>query len=196
MSNPFDPGYYDEIDLQDAGFKSLGHHIQIARNCVITYPEKIAIGNHVRIDGFTSLIVEGAGWLNIGSFVHISGGCLLSAGAGIHLGDFSGLSQGVRIFSSYDNEPGSHFMSPFVPEEGRCRTCGTVSLGRHVIVGAGSVVLPSVSIGEGSGIGALSLVPESLESWGVYFGAPVVRLKSRSKCLLDAEAQLRAELAE
>ena len=68
-----------------------------------------------------------------------------------------------------------------------------VSLGRHVIVGSGSVILPGVVVGEGSSVGALSLVTKSLEPWGVFFGAPVRRLKSRSQRLLALEESLRAE---
>ena len=63
-------------------------------------------------------------------------------------------------------------------------------LGRHVIVGSGSVVLPGVVIGDGCSVGALSLVTKSLPEWGVYFGAPVRRLRARSKRLLELEQRL------
>lgn len=196
MKNPFDPGYYDEIDLRDAGFKSIGRDVRIAKNCTIIGLQNIEIGNNVRIDGYTTLIANGTGWLSVGSYVHIGGGSHLSAGAGIRLGDYSGLSQGVRIFSKSDDYTGKHLTNPMIPGHYKGTIEGTVSLGRHVIIGTGSIVLPNVSIGEGSSVGTLSLVLKDLDPWGVYFGVPVRRLKSRSKRLLELETQFQQELAQ
>ena len=189
--NPFNPGFYTENDLREAGFKSLGRNIQIARNCTIVGLENIQIGDNVRIDGYTSLIATGSGWLNIGSYIHIGGGCHLSAGAGIELHDFSGLSQGVRVYSKSDDYTGNSLTNATVPAKYKEITEGTVIISRHVIVGSGSVILPRVCIGEGSAIGALTLVAKNLDPWGVYFGVPAVKIKSRSKRLLELEAQLR-----
>ena len=66
-------------------------------------------------------------------------------------------------------------------------------VGRHVIIGSGSVVLPGVTIGEGSSVGALSLITKSLEEWGVYFGSPAKKIKSRRKDLLEQEQTLLAK---
>ena len=67
---------------------------------------------------------------------------------------------------------------------------GAVNLGRHVIVGSGSILLPGTAIGEGSAVGALSLVNRALDEWGVYFGIPAKRLKPRSRDLLAMEQRL------
>ena len=128
--------------------------------------------------------------LRIGSYVHIGGLCYLSAGDGICLEDFSGLSQGVRIYSRTDDYSGEHLTNPTVPERFTGITRGAVTLGRHVIVGSGSVILPKVTVGEGSSIGALSLVTKNIPPWGVYFGAPAKKIYNRSKRLLDLEAQM------
>lgn len=50
MVNPFEVGYYTEADLKDAGFKSLGNNIRIARDCTIMGLSNISIGNNVIID--------------------------------------------------------------------------------------------------------------------------------------------------
>lgn len=189
----FNSGYYNEDDLKDAGFKALGRNVRIAKNCTIIGIENIEIGNNVRIDGYCSIIASGNGWLKLGSYIHIGGYCLLSAVDGIQMDDFSGLSQGVRIYSGTDDYSGEYLTNPTVPEKYKCITRGAVILGRHVIIGSGSVVLPEVSIGEGASVGALSLVNKNLESWGVFFGCPVKRLKDRSKRLLDLEEALQQE---
>ena len=195
-TNPFNPGYYTEDDLKHAGFKSLGKNVRIAKNNTIIGLENIIIGDNVRIDGYCAIISAGDGWLNIGSYIHIGGWCYLSAGDGIEMENFSGLSQGVRIYSRTDDYSGKHLTNPTVPEKYIGITRGAVVLGRHVIIGSGAVILPKVTIGEGSSVGALSLVTNDLDPWGVYFGCPVKRLKGRSKRLLELEAELKQELAQ
>ena len=192
--NPFQPGFYSEDDLRGFGIKSVGVNVRIARNCTISGLENISIGSNVRIDGYCSIFAGGDGWLEIGSFVHIGGYAVLCCGAGIRMEDFSGISQGVRIYCGTDDYTGKTLTNPTVPKKYLGITSGTVTLKRHVIVGSGSVILPRVTIGEGSSVGALSLVTKSLPEWGVYFGCPARRIKARSKQLLERERELLAEL--
>jgi galactoside O-acetyltransferase len=193
--NPFEIGYFSEHDLKFAGFKRLGSNVRIAKNCTIIGLENIEIGDNVRIDGYCTIIAAGSGWLELGSHIHIGAYCLLSAGDGIRMADFSGLSHGVQIYSRTDDYSGKHLTNPTVPEKYTHLTRGAVTLERHVVIGAGTVVLPKVTIGEGSSIGALSLVTKSLEAWGIYFGSPVKRLKGRSKRLLELEVEFQQESA-
>jgi len=194
--NPFDPGYYNEDELKNAGFKAIGRNVQIAKNCTIIGPENVSIGDNVRIDGYCTIIAAGQGWLNIGSFIHISGYCHLSAGDGIRMDDFSAVGQGVRIYSRSDDFTGRYLTNPMVPEKFTGVTHGTVTLGRHVIIGSGTVILPKVTIGEGSSVGAMSLVNKSLEPWGIFFGCPVKKLRPRSKRLLELESEFLKEIAQ
>jgi galactoside O-acetyltransferase len=110
--------------------------------------------------------------------------------------DFSGLSQGVRIYGKTSDYSGNYLTNPTVPEKFTCITHGTVILKRHVIIGSGAVILPNVTIGEGSSVGALSLVTKSLDPWGVFFGCPAKRLKGRSRRLLELESELMKEVAQ
>ncbi len=194
MSNSFNPGYYNEEELAEFGFKSIGTNVKIAKNCTIIGISNISIGSNVRIDGNTTISAHGKGWLEIGSYIHIGGYCFLAAGEGIALKDFSGLSQGVRIYSRSDDYSGMYLVNPsVVPEKFTHITGGAVTLNKHVIIGSGTVILPKVTIGEGSAVGAQSLVTMNLNPWGVFFGCPVKRIKDRSRQLLDLEAQLLNE---
>jgi acetyltransferase-like isoleucine patch superfamily enzyme len=193
VKNPFDPGYFSENDLQQAGFKTLGKSVRIAKNCTIIGLENIEIGNNVRIDGYCSLIAANPGFLKIGSFIHIGAYSLLSAGSGITIEDFAGLSQSVKIYSQSDDYTGNHLTNPTVPEKFTGVTRGMVTVHRHVIIGSGSVILPSVTIGEGCAVGALSLVNRSLEEWGIYTGCPTKKIRDRSKQLLTLEKRLLTE---
>jgi galactoside O-acetyltransferase len=53
--------------------------------------------------------------------------------------------------------------------------------------------LPDVIIEEGSSVGALSLVRKNISSWGVYFGIPVKKIKSRYKDILKLEEKFLKE---
>tara|TARA_R110002124_G_scaffold91090_3_gene232024 strand:+ start:4157 stop:4768 length:612 start_codon:yes stop_codon:yes gene_type:complete len=194
MNSAFDPGYADTSELYGLGFKAIGENVHIAKNCTIIGKERISIGSNVRIDGPTTIVVGEDSYLEIGSFVHISGGCHLSAAVALKLGDFSGLSQGVRIFTGTDDYSGKTLTNPTVPAKYKIVRTGPVELGRHVIVGAGTVVLPGVSIGQGTSVGALSLVSTPLPEWQVCVGNPCSPIKPRKKDLLALEQELFAEL--
>lgn len=195
MSKLFGPTHYTEDDLRDEGFRALGRNVRIARNCTIVGAENISIGDNVRIDGYCTLVAAGNGYIELGSFIHIGGYCVLLAGAGITMADFSGLSWGVQVYTKSDDFSGRHLTNPTVPAHYTGVKGGKVVLERHAIVGAGSVILPKVTLGEGVAVGALSLVTKSLAAWGIYSGMPAARIKARSRDLLTLEAALRQELA-
>jgi galactoside O-acetyltransferase len=188
MSTLFHRKYYGDDELHGAGFRSLGKNVRIHQDVNIHGLENISIGSNVRIDAFASIIATGP--VKIGSYVHIASYTLLSAGEGITLADFSGLSQGVKIYTRSDDYSGHALTNPCVPAAYRRPSSGAVTLQRHVIVGAGSVILPGVTIAEGASVGALSLVTKDLPSWGIYFGSPARRIGQRARHLLELERQL------
>ncbi|WP_291857885.1 acyltransferase [Marinilabilia sp.] len=190
MKNPFETGYYCEQDLKEIGFKSIGKNVRIARNCTIMGLENISIGNNVIIDAYCTIVAVKEGFLDVGSYVHIGGYCLLSAGDGIVFHDFSGLSQGVKVYSRTDDYSGNFLTNPTVPEQYIGLKRGLVEIMPYVVVGAQSVILPGVNIGEGSSVGALTLVSRSLPEWGIFLGNPLRRIGDRSKDLLKFRNQL------
>lgn len=180
--------------MADEGFRSLGQNVRIARNCTIIGAENISIGDNVRIDGYCTLVATGDGYINFGSFIHIGGYCLLQAGSGIYMDDFSTLSWGVKVFTKSDDFSGRYMTNPTVPAKFTGVKGGPVVLKRHSIVGANSVILPKVILEEGVAVGAMSLVLNNLDSWGIYAGTPAFRIKERSQKLLELEKNLINEL--
>ena len=189
----YDPGYLNQAELRAEGFNAVGENVAIAKNCTVIGMQNISIGSNVRIDGYCT-IVAAEGSIVIGSNIHIGAYCLLSGGDGIQMKDFSGLSQGVKIYSRSDDYSGRYLTNPTVPSKYVGGARGKVTLGRHVIIGSSSVILPSVTIGEGSAVGALSLVTKDLDSWGIYSGCPAKKIKARSKHLLSLEKDYLSEL--
>jgi galactoside O-acetyltransferase len=135
------------------------------------------------------------GPVTIGSHVHIGAQCYLAGGAGIVLEDFAGLSQGIKIYSTSDDYSGRHLTNPTVPPAYLGVVRGSVRVARHAIIGAGTVILPGITVAEGCAVGALSLVRRSTEPWGIYAGAPARRVAERSRDLLLLETALREQQA-
>ena len=79
--------------------------------------------------------------------------------------------------------------SPMIPDEYKNLQKAPVYIGRHAIIGSGSVILPGSEIGEGCAVGSLSLIKNALDAWWIYAGIPAKKLKERSKGLLEKEKE-------
>lgn len=186
MTNPFNPGYATSKELRMLNFGHIGNNVMVASNCTLIGLENIYIGDNVRIDGNTT-IAASRGHCRIGRNIHIGGSGHLACTGGLTISDFANLSQGVRIYTISDDYSGEAMTNPTIPSEFTNVTIAPVTLGKHVIVGSGSVVLPGAHLGDGVAVGALSLVNRPLEPWGIYGGIPVRKIKKRSDALLEAE---------
>ena len=184
--------YYTDDEIRAAGFASVGENVKVKKNAELYFIENISLGNNVRIDG-NSVIVASGEPVSIGSYVHIASGCYIAGSAGFRMEDFSGLSPGVLIFTGSDDYLGTKMTNPTLPKKYIGGKTGSVALEKHVIIGAGTIILPDLTIGEGSSVGSLSLVRKSLDPWGVYAGNPLKRLTDRKKDLLALERELLAQ---
>ena len=113
-------------------------------------------------------------------------GIYIQANNGIIIGSNVGFGAGTKIISSihsHDNHSNHDKASAII-------------IGNNVFVGANSVILPNVAIGEGTSVGALSLVASNLDSWTIYFGNPLKRLTKRSKALLMKKDAFLKELKQ
>lgn len=183
--------YLTKDALAAIGFKALGEEVKISDRAAIYNPETISIGSNVRIDDFCVL----SGKIHFGSHCHIAVFCNIAGGSeGVYFEDFSGLAYGCHVFSQSDDYSGHSMAGPVIPERFKSVTHKAVVLQRHVIVGTGSVILPGVTLAEGTAVGALSLVNRSTEPWGLYAGCPAKRLKNRAKDILAREREFLASL--
>lgn len=171
------------------GFASLGTNVQISERASIYGADRIKLGNNVRIDDFC-VLAAGLGGIDIGSYVHIGVGSSLIGAGNITLSDFSGVSSKVSIYSSSDDYTGRTLTNPTVPDEYKNVNHAPVFLGRHVIVGSGSVILPGVRLEDGVAIGALSLVTKNCVEFCIYSGNPARYIKKRRRDLLEVERRI------
>lgn len=182
--------YLFQSDLEKMGFAHLGHNVKISTKASLYGTHEMSIGDNSRIDDFCVV----SGKLEIGRNVHIAPFCLVAGGRpGIVLEDFSGLAYHAQVFAQSDNYSGTSMTNPTVPAAYKTEIEAPVWLGRHAIIGAGAVIVPGVTVAEGSSIGALALVLKSTEPWSIYAGCPARKLKNRSRKLLSMEKKYLSE---
>jgi dTDP-4-amino-4,6-dideoxy-D-glucose acyltransferase len=181
--------YYSKEELRSLGLIDFGENVLISKKTSIYNPNKIRLGNNVRIDDYC-VLSGGEDGITIGSYVHIATFCAIYGSGGVILNDFSGLSSRVIIYSATDDYSGNSLTNPTVPEAYTAVIRGKVELKKHVIIGTNSTILPDVIIGEGSAVGANSLVNKSLNSWGIYFGSPVRKIDNRNNRIIELEKEL------
>lgn len=182
----------DRSAVESIGFRAVGVNVQISDRASFYGASRIAIGNNVRIDDFC-VLSAGAGGIVIGKYVHVAVYTSLIGRGLIKLHDFCNVSSRVSIYSSSDDYSGATMTNPLVPEVLTGVTHADVSVGRHVIIGSGCVILPGVTLEEGVAVGALSLVRSDCAAFGVYAGVPAKLVRQRKRDLLDLERKLLAD---
>lgn len=172
--------------LYAMGFAAIGENVAISDRASFYSCAKISLGNNVRIDDFC-VLSAGRGSISIGDHVHIAVYSSLIGSGTIRLDDFCNISSRVAIYSSTDDFSGEWMTNPTIPSAFTGVIHADVLIGRHAIIGAGSVILPGVTINEGAAVGALSLVKGDCDEFGIYAGAPAKRIGTRKRRLLEVE---------
>jgi acetyltransferase-like isoleucine patch superfamily enzyme len=178
-------------EVSKLGLAHVGKDVRISRLASLHNPAGISVGDHARIDDFC-VLSAGEGGIEIGQHVHLAVFVSLMGKGKIALGDFSGMSSRVSVYSSNDDYSGQYMTNPTLPPQFTNVTSGPVSIGRHAIVGSGAIIMPNVSIGEGAAIGALSLVRDDCEPFGIYVGVPARYVTQRRRELLEIEHLLQS----
>ncbi len=172
--------------IQEMGFAKIGENVFLSDKASYYNCQNIRIGNNVRIDDFC-VLSAGEGGIDIGNYIHITVFSSLIGAGNISRADFSGISSRVAIYSSNDYYSGEFMTNPMFPAEFTKVQHGDVKIGRHVIIGSGSIILPNVTLEEGVAIGALSLIRKNCEAFGIYSGSPAKRISERKRYLLELE---------
>lgn len=185
--------FLTQRQLAEMGLKHVGRGVKLSDKASIYNAEAIEIGDFSRIDDFC-VLSAGLGGIYIGRNVHVAVFSSLIGAGRIELHDFSNLSSRVSIYSSNDDYTGQFMSNPTIPGDFTKVSRADVVLEKHVIVGSGTVILPGVRMGRGSAAGALSLINQNCDEFGIYAGVPAARISDRSNRLLELEQEyLRCE---
>jgi galactoside O-acetyltransferase len=185
---------YTLTEIENLGIR-VGLNPRIHKSVLFFNPEKIILGHHVRIDCF-SMLSAGDEGITIGRNVHIAvSSYIFGAGGRVVLSDFSGLSARVTLFTATDDYSEGYLTNPTVPERYKKVKRGSIILEPHVDIGAASVILPGVTLGRGSSVGAMSLVHQNVGEYEVVFGIPsrVIGRRDSNKLQQLEKAYLEGE---
>jgi acetyltransferase-like isoleucine patch superfamily enzyme len=134
-------------------FKRFGPGSSIDYGSYVRYPWKVSIGSHAAI--------------NRGCRIYAS---LAIKEVEIVIGDNVALGPGVILCSA------GHDYATLALKD----IAGTISIWDHSWIGANSLILPSVDIGEGAVVGAGSVVTKNVPAWTVVAGNPARQIKARA----------------
>lgn len=81
-------------------------------------------------------------------------------------------------------EQRDYLIGPIHSNEKTNVTGGKVVIKQYAQIGAHCLIFPNITIGEGSVVGAYSIVKKDVRPWGVYFGIPAKFKRERNKGLL------------
>jgi dTDP-4-amino-4,6-dideoxy-D-glucose acyltransferase len=144
----------------------------------IKHPGEVEIGNHVAIDMGVYLSTSAT----VGDYVHIAPYTCIIGGVDSKLimEDFAGISAGSKILCGSDDFTRG-MMNPQVPAKYRSPKISYVHFRRFSCVGVNCVVMPGVTLAEGSVVGSNSVLTKDTEPWTVYIGNPAKPVKIRDK---------------
>lgn len=182
--------FYNEDELSEIGFLHYGKDVLISRKASIYGANSISIGDNVRIDDYCLL----SGRIVIGSYVHIAAYSALYGGEkGIFISDYVNVSSRVSVYSINDDYSGDTLTNPMVPERYKNVKSQSVYIEKHVIIGSTCVILPGVTLAEGSAFGCFSFINHNSDPWTINVGIPFNKIRNRSKELLKKEQLLLHE---
>jgi len=167
-------------------FAEVGRNVLISERAVFYEPEKMRFGDNSRVDDFCLL----SGCVTLGRNVHLAAYTHVAGGRpGVTFGDFSGCAYGCHILAQSDDYSGKSLTNPTTPARFKTERFAPVNIGRHAILGTGTIVLPGCDVGEGACTGAGSIVSQSIAEWKIFVGQPARAVSSRSKRLLELEEE-------
>lgn len=144
-------------------------HLSIGPNVEIMGYERVTLGCYVTLFGNTYLNAKGEnGRIEIGDRTHIDQFCVLYGQGGLKIGARCAIASGVIIYSQtnqYAADPERDIIDQPV-------IYAAVTIGDDVWIGAQTVILPGVRVGDHAVIAAGAVVRHDIAPWTVVGGVP------------------------
>ena len=125
----------------------------------------VTLGDAVTINRL-AMLTGGRGGINLGNQVEINNMSIIDGSGGVEIGERTLIGPGVRIISY------QHRFDGHQPIREQASESKPIHVERDVWIGANSVILAGVRIGEGSVIGAGAVVSKDIPAWSIAVGVP------------------------
>jgi len=155
-------------------FKRVGKNVVFERGVLVFHPENIIIGDNVYVGHNTMLKAYYKNTMEFEGNNWIGQGCFLHSGGGIRLGRHAGLGPFVKILSHQHVEENVDKPLSVSRQEFK-----QVVIEEACEVGMGSIILPGVTIGRYSIVGAGAVVTKNVEPYSVVMGVPARVVRKR-----------------
>lgn len=160
--------------------KKFGTNVFISNNVEIRRPNLVSLGNHIAIDSGVYITTQ----LELSDYIHIAAYTTIIGGknAVLKMGNFSGISAGCRLICASDEYLGNGLIGPTIPQKYHDNIiCKPIIIEDYATIGTNVVVMSGITLGQGSVVGANSLVTKNTEPWTIYVGSPAKPVKIRPK---------------
>lgn len=154
-------------------FKSFGNDVTVSTFVSFAHPETIELGDGVFLGKYAFIQGRHDGYCKIGNKVWIGPYTYFDARALI-IEDCVGIGPGTKILGS--EHTGDPKDLPIIQTD---LVIKPVKICRNSGIGINAVILPGVTIGEGSIVGAGAVVTKNVEPYTVVTGVPAKVLKKR-----------------
>lgn len=194
--------------------KHLGENVLIDIGVYIQNLHCVSIGDNTWIDKYVILLAgkphEGKrkiyrkanpnfkgeeGELHIGSNTHIAPYVLISGMGGTYIGNNLGIASGSKVYSfshHYQNllDPSDRYLykfTPMVSEKEQALILGPIVIDDNTAIGLNSVVLPGVTVGRNSWVGANSVVNRDIPPNVIAFGNPAKVIRNKFEAVKNEQ---------
>jgi len=148
--------------------------VQIDGSVEVIGSAQVHMGHTCRISRDVEFGTEESGRITLGDRVRINRGTTLFSYTEIRIGDDSLIGEFVTIRDA------NHGTDKDVNIREQAHDSKAIHIGSDVWIGRGSVILPGVTIGDHSVIGANSVVTRSIEENAIALGSPARVIRKRS----------------
>jgi galactoside O-acetyltransferase len=163
--------------------KHCGKGVRINALAKICVPEVVALEDNCRICDF--VFIWGGLGVKIGKFTDMQPQTVIWGGGQAIIGDYVSVGVGsVLLTAGYSYHEGLRMVDGQRPDEANAEY-GKLEVQNDVYIGARSVLLPNIVIGEGAIIGANSLVGKDVAPWSIMIGNPARKIGERPRLRID-----------
>jgi acetyltransferase-like isoleucine patch superfamily enzyme len=165
---------YGSGEFRREDLAAIGENVVIEHGALILKPERVKIGSNVYVGHYAILRGYDTNDLVIGNDTWIGQFCYINSAGGVEIGCRVGVGPYVKMMSSEHAEEGRDVPVLFCDLE-----FARVKVEDDSDIGMGAIILPGVTVGKGSIVGAGAVVTRDVEPYSIVAGVPARKIGER-----------------